>query len=215
MKAHSERVPNKNIRLLAGKPLYHYVAEILHQSHFVKEILIDTDSDAIAEEAAKHFPKVRIIKRPVDLCGDFVSMNDIIAYDITQSSSDHFLQTHSTNPLLSDDILNAAIETYFESLETNDSLFTVTAFQSRFYWADGEPINHDPDVLLRTQDLPEIYEENSNLYIFSRQAFAEAGGKRIGKSPRLFPMSKMESVDIDDQDDWHLAEALIKLRTMK
>ena len=79
MKAHSERVANKNIKIFGGHPLYHHIAKVLQNSDYVEQIIINTDSDIIAEDATKHFSKVMILDRPKNLCGDFVPMNDIIA----------------------------------------------------------------------------------------------------------------------------------------
>ena len=122
----------------------------------------------------KIFTDVTIIDRPEELCGDFVSMNRIIEYDLSQLPGEHFLQTHSTNPLLTVETLNNAIETYFNNLKTNDSLFSVTQWQTRFYWQNGDPVNHNPEELIRTQDLPPVFEENSNFYIFSKSSFHES-----------------------------------------
>ena len=156
MKGHSERVPNKNMKMFCGEPLYHAVMKSLEACDYVSEIVIDTDSDIIAEDAVRNFRKVRILRRPQELQGDFVSMNEIINYDLTRHPEEkHFLQTHSTNPLISSATLNAAIQRYFAALgEGYDSLFGVTKFQSRFYWANGSAINHNPAELIRTQDLP-------------------------------------------------------------
>ena len=175
----------------------------------IDRIIVNTDSELIAQDALKHFSKIQINMRPAFLCGDMVPMNDILAYDIASVEAEHFLQTHSTNPLLTLKTIFNAIEAYFSALDRFDSLFSVTRFQTRFYRSDGNPVNHDPGELMRTQDLPPFYEENSNIYLFSRKSFADAGNKRIGLKPQMFEMGKLEAVDIDDQQDWDLAEALI------
>lgn len=212
MKGHSERVPNKNLRNFCGSPLYHRVMESLLASRYVAEVAINTDSDVIAADARKHFDRVRIIERPESIRGDFVSMNTIIGHDLSVLSAEHFLQTHSTNPLLTNGTIDRAIETYFESLDQHDSLFSVTRLQTRLYWEDGSPVNHNPAELLRTQDLPPVFEENSNLYVFSRSSFNRAGQKRIGQKARMFEMDRLEAVDIDEEADFRVAEALFLLR---
>jgi CMP-N-acetylneuraminic acid synthetase len=212
MKAHSERVPNKNMRVFHGLPLYHAVANTLSKSRYIHEILINTDSSTIRKDSVQHFPKIRIINRPEALLGDFVPMNDIIAYDIEQSESTHFLQTHSTNPLVSTASINKAIEMYFANLDKYDSLFSATRLQTRLYWKDGSAINHNPSELLRTQDLPPVFEENSCFYIFSKKSFQAAGSKRIGLKPLMFELDKLEAVDIDEPADFIIAEALYKLK---
>ena len=212
MKGHSERVPNKNMRLFAGRPLYHCVAQVLQEASMIESIVINTDSDVIAEDAIKYFSKIKIIDRPVKLQGDMVPMNDIIAYDLSVCEGDHFLQTHSTNPLLRLETLESAVEEYFNVLDKYDSLFSVTKLQTRLYWESGEPVNHNPQELLRTQDLPPLFEENSNFFIFSKSSFHVADNKRIGIKPRMFTMDKLEAIDIDEEEDFILAETLMKMR---
>jgi CMP-N-acetylneuraminic acid synthetase len=215
MKGHSERVPNKNLRLFCGKPLCHWIISSLQQSHYVKDIVVDTDSPEIAEDLRYDFGRVRIIDRPNEIRGDSVSMNAIIAYDLSQARGEHFLQTHSTNPLLTTGTIDKGIELYFRNLGTYDSLFAVTRHNARFYRKDGSPINHDPRELLRTQDLPSVFEENSNLYIFSKESFKGSDNKRIGLKPYLFEMNRFEAIDIDDEDDFLLAELLCRAKLNK
>ena len=210
MKKHSERISNKNLRDFCGKPLFHRIMESLNQSKYIKEVYINTDSKQISEDALSHFDNVRIIERPEELKGDLVAMNDIIAHDISKLKGEHFLQTHSTNPLLTTDTIDRAIEKYFKNLSSFDSLFSVNRLQTRLYWQNGEPVNHDPQELLRTQDLPPLFEENSNIYIFSRESFKTAGNRRIGLKPQMFEMNKLESIDIDEPEDFILAETLYK-----
>ena len=210
MKAHSERVQDKNIKNFCGKPLYHAVLSTLLQSEYIDKVIINTDSEIIKVDALQNFERVRIIDRSKEIQGDFVSMNDIIAYDLKQTEGVHFLQTHSTNPLLRPQTINLAIETYFKNLNQFDSLFSVTRLQTRLYWKDGSPVNHNPNKLLRTQDLPPVYEENSNCYIFSKKSFADADRSRIGLKPQMFEINKLEAVDIDGPEDWEIAEILYK-----
>jgi len=185
------------------------------KSKYIEFVVIDTDSQVIADDAFKNFNRVKIINRPKKLRGDFVPMNDIIAYDLSRLKGKYFLQTHSTNPLLTTETINKAIEQYFKNIEKCDSLFSVTRLQSRLYGQDGSAINHNPNELLRTQDLSPIFEENSNLYIFSKKSFREAGDKRIGLKPQMFEISKFEAIDIDEPEDFELAKILYKLRGTK
>ncbi len=209
MKGNSERVPNKNMRDFDGAPLYHAVMKSLLASKYIDKVAINTDSEIIAKDAKENFgDKVIIIDRPVEIQGDFVSMNDIIEYDINKLAGEHFLQTHSTNPLLRAETIDKAIETYFEGVGEFDSVFGVTKVQTRFYDKDANPVNHNPEELLRTQDLEPLYEENSNFYIFSKEAFKKADKKRIGLNPQIFEVNKLEAVDIDEPEDFKLAELL-------
>jgi len=212
MKGHSERVPNKNIRNFAGKPLFFWVLSTLAESPHVKEVHVDTDSDKIRNNIYEHFgPSVNIINRPEPLCGDYVSVNKIIEHDLSVIKDRHFIQTHVTNPLLDSSTIECAIIKYFEAISIGyDSLFSATRYQSRFYTHKGTAINHDPRRLIRTQDLHPVYEENSNFYIFSRESF-QTTSARIGKRPYLFEIPKAKDLDIDDESDFSLGEVLFRL----
>ena len=100
MKAHSERVPNKNIRNVNGKPLFHWIMENLSKSKYIDEIIVNTDSQDIAQSANENF-NVTILERPDYLKGDMVGIQPLIEYDLSKTNGEYYLQTHSTNPLLS------------------------------------------------------------------------------------------------------------------
>lgn len=211
MKGTSERVPNKNMRNFDGEPLYHAIMKSLIASKYIDKVVINTDSDIIATDAKENFgDNVIIIDRPQSIQGGNVSMNVIIDYDLKQLDGEYFLQTHSTNPLLRTETIDKAIETYFECMHEGscDSVFGVTRVQTRFYDKDAKPVNHNPEELLRTQDLEPLYEENSNFYIFSKESFKKSGNKRIGVNPKIMEVNKLEAVDIDEPEDFKLAELL-------
>jgi N-acylneuraminate cytidylyltransferase len=209
LKAHSERVPAKNVRVFCGRPLFHWILESLQQSRHVAQTVIDTDSEEIARDALANFD-VRVLMRPPELRGDMVGITPLIRYDISQVPGEFFLQTHSCNPLLSSATIDGAINAFFAA-RAADSLFSVTPVQKRFYWPNGKPVNHDPANMLRTQDLPPIFEENSNIYIFSRNSF-EANNHRIGARPVMFPMDAIEAIDIDTEADFRIAESIAMSR---
>ncbi len=210
MKAHSERLPGKNFRVLGSKPLYAWMLDTLLAIEDIDTVVINTDAvAALGDDARLRQPRVQVRARAAALCGDFVSMNLIIADDIAAVPADSYLMTHVTNPFLSVATIGAAVATYDAGLAAGDadSLFTVTRHQTRFYRADGSAINHDPANLIRTQDLEPWFEENSCMYLFSAASFARTQA-RIGDHPILFPIPKREAVDIDEQDDWNVAALL-------
>jgi len=216
MKGNSERVKNKNMRDFCGKPLYHAVMKSLSASKYVDKVVINTDSAVIAEDAKENFGgRVVIVKRPVDIQGDFVSMNIIIGHDLSVTKGEHYIQTHSTNPLLKPETIDKATERYFSSLDEYDSIFSVTKVQTRFYDENASPVNHNPQKLIRTQDLEPLFEENSNFYIFSKDSFRNAGDNRIGIKPQIFEMNKLEAVDIDEPEDFIMAQILYQEYRMK
>jgi N-acylneuraminate cytidylyltransferase len=170
MKGNSERVPNKNLKLFNGKPLFHAIIDKLISSKHINKVIINTDSDLIAKSAINTYQDfVSIHKRPKKIQGDFVSMNKIIEYDLKNSDSDIYIQTHSTSPLLSVKNLDYAVDKMISNSIDFDSIFSVTKIQTRFYDKNGSPFNHDPKELLRTQDLEPVFEENSwVLYLHER-----------------------------------------------
>jgi len=211
MRHHSERVPGKNYRPLAGKPLFHHILETLQQCPSIQAIVVDTDSPTIMAGIRQHFPQVQVIERPQHLCGDDVPMNEILMYDTAQVEADLYLQTHSTNPLLRSETVECAIQTLLARYPAYDSLFSVTRLQTRLWDELARPINHNPNILLRTQDLPPVYEENSCIYLFTRQTLVQRRN-RIGERPYLFEIPAEEAWDIDEPLDFIIADMLLSRR---
>ena len=212
MRHHSQRVPGKNYRLLVGKPLFHHIIETLLAVPEIDQIVVDTDSGPVIDGLREHFPQVKIIDRPEHLRADDVPMNEILMHDTEQFPADFYLQTHSTNPLLSSETVARAIQAFNTSFPKYDSLFSVTRLQTRLYNADGSAINHNPSELIQTQDLPPVYEENSCIYIFNRQNLA-AKHHRIGDHPLMFEINTDEAWDIDEELDFEICSFLMERKT--
>jgi CMP-N-acetylneuraminic acid synthetase len=211
MRHHSQRVPGKNYRPLAGKPLFHHIIETLSQVSMFDQIVVDTDSPDITAGLEKHFPQVRVIDRPEHLRADEIPMNEILAYDTSQVEADFYLQTHSTNPLLRAETIEHALETFLEQVPAYDSLFSVTRLQTRLWNQLARPINHNPDILLQTQDLPPIYEENSCIYLFTREALMRRRN-RLGDRPLMYEIPASEAWDIDEPLDFEIVDFLMRER---
>lgn len=210
MKGESERIPNKNMRDFNGQPLCSVMLDKLVASAHIDQVVVNTDSQVIKEFIEDRYSEVTVVDRPENLLGHDVSMNKIIGHDIDIFPAELYLQTHSTNPLLSLKTIDEAIEKLKADKENHDSLFSVTKFQTRFYNEDGSALNHDPEVLIKTQDLPALYEENSCIYLFTKEAFYK-NNRRIGSAPMMFEMEPIEAVDIDVEDEFVLAEKLFKV----
>jgi CMP-N-acetylneuraminic acid synthetase len=211
MRHHSQRVPGKNYRSLAGKPLYQHILATLLAVPELTEILVDTDSPQIMAGLRQDFPQVKAVDRPEPLRADTISMNEILLYDTSQVDADFYLQTHSTNPLLRPETISTAIQTFLSDFPVHDSLFSVTRLHSRLYDQQGRPLNHDPKVLLQTQDLPPVYEENSCIYIFSRENLVRRRN-RLGEKPLMFEIDASEAWDIDEEIDFAITDFLMKHR---
>ena len=214
MRHHSERIPGKNYRNFAGRPLYHFIVLSLSNCPLINQIVIDTDSRVIMEDAIRHFPHVQLIERPEHLRDGRVPMNEVLIHDTSVVKADYYLQTHSTNPLLRSETITKALRLFLENVSLYDSLFSVTRLQVRLWDTNGKAINHDPHVLLRTQDLPPVYEENSCLYIFSGEKLRERHN-RIGEKPLMYEIDRAEAWDIDEEIDFQIAEFLFLKRGEK
>ena len=207
MRHHSQRVPGKNYRDLAGKPLYQHIIETLLAVPEIDEVVVDTDSVPVMNGLRENFPRVKVIERPEHLRADDMPMNEILIHDTGQFPADFYLQTHSTNPLLKAETISRAIQTFHSNYPEKDSLFSVTRWQTRFFDKAGNAVNHNPKELIQTQDLPPMYEENSCIYIFTRENLI-AKCHRISDHPLMFEIPHLEAVDIDEESDFQVAHLL-------
>ncbi|MFL6088526.1 MAG: cytidylyltransferase domain-containing protein [Aeromicrobium sp.] len=206
MRHSSERVPGKNYRNLGGMPLYHHVVRALLATASVEEVVIDTDSEFIISDAKATFPEVKIVLRPDHLRDGHLAMNLVLENTVKHASNSTILQTHSTNPFVSADTYERAINRYFDDREV-DSVFGVTRIQGRLWTHDVQPINHNPAVLARTQDLDPVYLENSCFYVFGKESLLSTGN-RLGDAPGIVEVPALEALDIDEESDFQLAEAV-------
>ena len=202
IKEESVRVPYKNFRLISGCPLWKHCIEKLKKY----KVYIDTDSDEIID-CCSTYDNVVAYKRDKDLTGHDISVTDLIKKFInTYNIKERICQVHVTSPFL--DVKH--IEESFDLLtKTNvDSVFSVTKVQKRFWNKAGEPINHNPKILLPTQNLEPWYEENSYLYAFWPSVI-EDFDNRIGKDYRMMEINYPQNIDIDTEDDWKLVEKIL------
>lgn len=207
MRADSKRVPGKNWRLLGGRPLFAHIVAALENCGWIDEIVIDTDSDTIRRIVHSEFANVTLIDRPEHLRDDKLPMNDVLLNTVSRIDADLFLQTHSTNPLLRPETIADAVQSFIALQDRHDSLFGVTRLQQRLWDELTRPVNHNPDMLLRTQDLPPMYVENSCMYLFSRELLTKRRN-RIGARPLMFEIERTEAWDIDEETDFTIAEML-------
>jgi CMP-N-acetylneuraminic acid synthetase len=203
IKHNSSRVPGKNFREFNGKPLYYWIINTLLQVEEINQIVIDTNSDVIKEGVPKFFSmdKIVIYDRPEHLWSGDTPTNALLTNVINdlELDADYYFQTHTTNPLLKPETIKDAIQKFKES--DKETLFSVKTHHTRFYDKDGKDMNHNRFHLIPTQDLDPIYEENSCMYLFTKDIL-EKYGARIGENALLYPMSDIESQDIDWEDDF-------------
>lgn len=213
----STRVPGKNFRIMNGYPLYYWIINTLISVDKINKIIIDTNSQIIKEGIYTYFNKymnkIIIYDRPSHLWSGNTPTNDLLTNVINdlKLDADIYLQTHVTNPLLKKYTIEKAIDTFVNKRnEGYESLFSVKSHYTRLYDKHGQDINHNRFKLIPTQNLDPIYEENSCIYLFTKDVLLKYRA-RIGKNALLFPMTDIESQDIDWEDDFKITEVLMKL----
>mgnify|MGYP002777700458 CR=1 FL=1 len=207
MRHSSERVPGKNYRDFAGKPLFHRIVDTLLDCPSITQVVIDTDSPTVIEQARIHYPTVTVLERPEHLRDGAIPMNNVLLNTCEQIEADFYLQTHSTNPLLSAETVEKGIQAFLKQYPIYDTLFGVTRLQVRLWDQLARAVNHNPAILLRTQDLPPIYMENSCLYLFRKETLLQKHN-RIGDRPYMLEIPEIEAQDIDVELNFKVAEYL-------
>lgn len=214
MRHHSQRVLGKNYRNMLGKPLFHYIIQTLLECTELSQVVVDTDSEPVMQGLGENFPSVLVLSRPEYLRSDIIPMNEILTYDTSQIEADFYLQTHATNPLLLSNTIQQAIRTFLANYPSYDSLFSVTRVQTRLWDQLGRALNHNPAILLQTQDLPPVFEENSCMYIFSRETLM-ARRNRIGERSMMYEIDASEAMDIDDEFGFAVTELMMLRKSNK
>ncbi len=204
IKLNSERCPGKNKRLLGDKPLLQWELDSLKSTGLCDSINVFCSS----EEVLDYLPEgVDFIKRPEYLDLPTSNFSQIFECFMNLQKADIYVYAHATAPFISIETMRQCIE----AVKSNefDSAFCAIKLQD-YLWQDGEPLNFDATNLPRTQDLKPIYQETSGVYVFTREVF-EKYHRRIGKKPFIKEVSFKESVDIDNPEDFDLAEALVNI----
>jgi CMP-N-acetylneuraminic acid synthetase len=202
IKTTNERLPGKNTRPLAGRPLYEYLFSTLRHLPDVP-VFIDSSDPAILAAAAKW--NFHPLERPRALDGNSVTGNELLARALPLMTADVIGQLHVTSPF----VRRATIMRAFGLLRDEpeiDAVFGARPLYNRFWFA-GRPVNHDPDRLQRTQELEPVYEE-SDFYFFRKETFLHHG-RRVAGRIRMIDVDPVEAVDIDTLQDFLHAEALI------
>ncbi len=207
IKANSERVPGKNLRVLNGKKLYQYICEHVKSADVFDDVYIDTNSNEIADYAQQM--GFIVIERKPELAQNTANGNDLLVHHFTlYPDYDFYFQLFATAPYLQP----KSIETCYSRLTASkdfDSCFTAIENHS-FYWYAGTPVNYRPGILPRSQDMLPIIEETTGLYGISRDSL-EKYRCRIGRKPYIHVVSKFEAVDINTEEDLRIAEYVGKM----
>lgn len=204
IKLHNERCPGKNTRILGTKPLLQHELDNLKATGLCNSINVFCSS----EDVVPFIPGgVNFVKRPDFLDLPTSNFTQIFSSFMERYPADIYVYAHATAPFISIDTMRQCIVAV-QSGEY-DSAFCAVKLQD-YLWQDGEPLNFDATNLPRTQDLKPIFQETSGVYVFTREVF-ERYHRRIGKKPFIKEVSFKEAVDIDNPEDFDLAEALVDL----
>ena len=202
MKLNKRRLPQKNTKAFTnGKPLCHYVLSTLLNIKSIDEIYVYCSNQDIKEFIPEG---VQYLRRSSSLDQDTTKMNEVLKAFAEEVPADIYVMTHTTAPFIRAESiekgLNAVISGEF------DSSFAAKKLQD-FLWKDGVPFNYQLNNIPRTQDLPVLYEETSGFYIYRKRIITELD-RRIGESPFIVEVGEIESIDIDEKEDFVIADAI-------
>lgn len=208
----SKRVPNKNMRLLDGKPMIGYSLETAKYFIEIFDVYVNTDSLEISDYA-KGFDIETYLRKP-NLASDDAT-GDQFTYDIiNELKPDTLIMLNPVCPLITPSDVQETIESYANSPNEVDTLISVssTNMQSVF---QNEFLNINPKgPLAPSQANEKVYTCNWAITIWNAQVFKnnyeKYQGGYCGTNRIFFPLSPLKSIKVSYEDDFRLAEAIMK-----
>lgn len=202
MKLNNRRLPQKNTRSFTnGKPLCWYILSTLLTIKEIDEVYVYCSNPDIKE----YIPKgVKYLERSKSLDLDSTKMNEVLKSFANDIPADIYVMTHTTAPFISKESIKKGLEMVVSG--EYDSSFAAKKLQD-FLWKDGKPFNYELNNIPRTQDLPPLYEETSGFYIYKKEVMTKLG-RRIGEKPFVVEVGEIESIDIDELEDFIIADAI-------
>lgn len=202
MKLNNRRLPQKNTKAFKnGKPLCWYILSTLLKIDEIDEVYVYCSNPEIQEFMPDG---VKYLKRSEQLDLDTTKMNEVLLAFSKDVSADIYVMTHTTAPFISAESIKKGIIAVRD--EDFDSSFAAKKLQD-FLWKDNKPFNYDLNNIPRTQDLDPLYEETSGFYIYKKEII-EKTNRRIGENPYIVEVGEIESIDIDELEDFIIAEAV-------
>lgn len=202
MKLNNRRLPQKNTKPFTnGKPLCYYILSTLLEVDGIDEVYVYCSNPDIQEFIPSN---VKYIQRSESLDQDTTSMTEVLTCFTKEVPADIYVMTHTTAPFISKESISKGLN----AVKSNeyDSSFAAKKLQD-FLWKDGKPFNYELDNIPRTQDLPALYEETSGFYIYKHDVMAKLH-RRIGDKPYIVEVGEIEAVDIDEAEDFIIADAI-------
>lgn len=204
IKLKNERCPGKNTRLLGEKPLLQYELDSLKATGLCGEINVYCSDEAVVPFLPEG---VSFLKRPKELDLPTSNFTQIFSTFMSEKDADIYVYAHATAPFITVETMTQCIEAVKSG--DYDSAFCAVKLQD-YLWQDGKPLNFDATNLPRTQDLKPIYQETSGVYVFTKNVF-EQYKRRIGIKPFIKEVTFKEAVDIDNPEDFELAEVMLNV----
>lgn len=202
IRLNSQRVEGKNLRLLGSRPLITYLLESLTRAKNIDEVYVYCSNEAIKE----YLPEgVKFLRRDESLDSNTTLGREIYDAFTSDIEADIYVLAHATSPFIKTKTIEDAVEKV-QSGEY-DSAFSAEKIQT-FAWWKGQPLNYSFENVPRTQDLEPVYVETSAFFIFNRTLWCKHH-RRIGFHPYTAVTDRIESMDIDNPDDFLLAEAIV------
>lgn len=202
MKLNNRRLPQKNTKCFTnGKPLCYYILSTLLKVKEIDEIYVYCSNAEIKE----YIPDgVKYLQRSESLDQDSTKINEVLSAFANDVPSDVYVLSHATAPFISADSIKKGIEGVL--FDGYDSAFSARKLQE-FIWKDGRPFNYELDNIPRTQDLPPLFEETCGFYIYRNNVMTDLH-RRIGEKPFIVEVGEIESIDIDEPEDFMIADAI-------
>ena len=202
MKLNNRRLPQKNTKPFTnGKPLCYYILSTLLKFEGIDEVYVYCSNPDIRDFIPEG---VKYLKRSESLDQDTTKMNEVLKCFAADVPADIYVMTHTTAPFVKAESIKKGLDAVVSG--EYDSSFAAKKLQD-FLWKDGVPFNYELDNIPRTQDLPPLYEETSGFYIYEKTVMTELG-RRIGNKPYIVEVGEIESVDIDEAEDFMIADAI-------
>lgn len=213
----SQRLPRKNIRLLAGKPLITHAISAVLGSSFIDRVIVSTDDMEIAEIAKEHGAEVPFL-RPAVLASHTASPFDVVLHALQEIEKDNtkydlIVLIQPTSPLVQTGDIEEALKKIVQS-ESN-SCVSVCEISERPEWMfsietdRANPFSDLHNTEARSQDLPKIYRLNGAVYVTRREVILEHKKLVDHKNLSAIVMPRGRSIDIDEAIDFEIAEVLL------
>lgn len=209
IKMNNERVPGKNTRIIGeNTPLIQLILNTLLNVRNIDEVYVYCSNDEIKKYMQ---PCVRYLKRDRKYDTADADVNDMFYTFSETIPADIYVLAHATAPFLKSESIYNAIEAVKSG--EYDSAIAVRKMQE-FLWKDGRAVNYNTKQIPRTQDLEPLYVETTGMYVFTKQVIQNVKS-RIGNNPYLQIVSPIEAIDINNPEDFDIADAVYRYQKTK